>query len=114
MSECYKCGATEELSKRGKTVMICKPCRREQYRQYKQNKPVERTPVKVEPLRKCFRCGTTKDIEENNRIISTKRYQCFKCSIKLRYKLILPKPLVSKQWLERAEASKRLILERRT
>jgi len=36
MSErkCYKCGTDKELSKRGKTVMICKPCRRAQYHNY--------------------------------------------------------------------------------
>lgn len=121
MSECYKCGATEGLSKRGKTVLICKPCRREEYRRYKQKKPVERklaAPIERKPVQailpKCFRCGTTKDVEQNQRIVSTKKYQCFKCSIKLRYKLILPNPPASKQWMEMAEASKRLILERRT
>lgn len=36
---CYKCGTTEQLSKKSKYLMICRSCRREAYKKnpYKTN-----------------------------------------------------------------------------
>lgn len=61
----------------------------------------------------CYKCGATENIEDS-RLWKKKRYECFKCSIKLRYKLTLPYYPVDKEWVERAKASHKLILERRT
>lgn len=66
------------------------------------------------PKESCFKCGTTEDVEDNQMRQNKKRYECFKCSIKLRYKLTLPYYPVDKEWIEKAKASHKLILERRT
>lgn len=118
MSKCYKCGATEELSKRGKTVMICKPCRRAQYYKYKGIDPPVQRPVRVELPRKiihkCYKCKTIENIEANKSRISSKRYECFKCSVRLTHNLSLPRQVATPEWMARAKASHQLILERRT
>jgi hypothetical protein len=63
---------------------------------------------------KCYKCGSTKDLGDKTMWDKNKRLECFKCSIKLKNNITLPASPVSKQWMEMAEASKRLILERRT
>lgn len=118
MSKCYKCGTDKELSKRGKTVMICKSCRREQYYKYKGIDPPERRPVRVvlprKVIHKCYKCGTVEDIESNKSRINSKRYECFKCSVRLSHNLSLPNLPATPEWMARAKASHQLILERRT
>jgi hypothetical protein len=54
MPHCYKCRATDDLSlkkeQKGVMTFICRPCRREQMRQYKARKQPIHEHVGIDPI----------------------------------------------------------------
>ena len=62
--------------------------------------------------RKCWKCGTVEDLDDAWKWKECKRAECYKCSIKLRYPITLPKLNVAPDWISKAKASQQRILER--
>lgn len=114
---CYKCGTDKELSKRGKTVMICKPCRREQYRAYKASKDLKEgkhTFNKPKPVRKhvCSSCGSDKDVSSNELRNYRFKWKCEKCINKINTNFLVPTYGIDPEWRELAMNTARRISAR--
>lgn len=117
MEKCYKCGTTEELSKRGKTVMICKPCRREQHRAYRtlKNPVVEKnTFVEPKPVKKhvCSSCGSDKNVSSNELRNYRFKWRCDRCTSKVTTNILVPTYGIDPEWTEKALLTVRRISAR--